>query len=677
MKRSWELKEDGFYLYTPYLFNGLYNFLSNNDYGLKISHLGDGYSSTIKEPRIVVSNYDFWAPVKGRFLYIKNDEHIWSPTFYPVKNTLDNYLCKHSIGYTEFISIKNQVKVKQIIFLPEKGSYEIMYIIIENISNTEKEMRIFTLAEFLLYESYEVDPIYYSWFTDTEIKKNTILYYRRDENPTIGFYKSLTDIDGYDSSLKFFIGDGDIHLPEVVKNGESRLSQGGGDPYIGSFQFNIKLAPGEKRELAIFMGVGKNTLIKVNKKYHSIIDIKNEFEKIKNKWQNKIYKKELDKLEKNLFGNYVKTFFPYQIYQQSEGLVRGVYRGFRDVAQDAIGLSYFNKKGAREIIITMCSKQFYSGRCLRQWNTSGGFNDERDFKDLPIWISASLYFYLKNTRDKSILDEKVSYFNSQKEGTIYEHMIRGIKYSLKYGKHSLLKTGEGDWNDSLNGFGKNGGSVWLSEFAYWGLTLIEYINEKYNYSCDINIEKEKKKLYKGVLKYWTGKWFARGITEQGNIIGGKDRIFLLPQAWFVISGMYKLDKEKAMIAIKNMIKYLDNENGLLVCYPAFKKYDRNVGGLSTLSPGVAENYAVYNHASTFAIFALYELGLYDEAEKYLKKLLPIYKNLEVTKREPYVFVNYYNGGYYPEKKGIGGIPWLTSTVSWFAIILFEKILKER
>ena len=41
---------------------------------------------------------------------------------------------------------------------------------------------------------------------------------------------------------------------------------------------------------------------------------------------------------------------------------------------------------------------------------------------------------------------------------------------------------------------------------------------------------------------------------------------------------------------------------------------------------MAENYAVYNHASAFAVDALFLAGRSDEAERYLERLLPFRKD---------------------------------------------------
>jgi cellobiose phosphorylase len=89
---------------------------------------------------------------------------------------------------------------------------------------------------------------------------------------------------------------------------------------------------------------------------------------------------------------------------------------------------------------------------------------------------------------------------------------------------------------------------------------------------------------------------------------------------------------------------------------------------------MAENCAVYNHASAFGVYALLLRGREEEGMRYLHRLLPFEKDPLKTRAEPYVLVNFYNGGFYPEKAGEGGIPWLTSTVSWVAMILFDLVL---
>lgn len=675
---SWNLTENKFELTNPQEYRSWYNYLSNPDYGVKISHLGDGYSTTLKEPRTVVTNYDFFTPNKGRFIYVKDNDTIWNPSFYPTETDLDRYKCIHAPGYTKFDSERDGIKVEQTIFLPKKGTYEIMKISLTNNSNIIKNISIIPQVEFLLYDTFSVDPVYYSWYTNSQYDKdtNSIIFNKlQGGSDTIsGFFTSLQKPDFYDASFFAFRGNGSQRKPETVSKGKLSNSSSGGDPYIGAFQFENTLNPNETKDIVIFLGTDKQNINIIKEKYKTINDVQNEFKEIIIDWEEKLKNPSINKLEESTFKNYLKTFFPYQIYQQSEGLVRIPFRGFRDVAQDAMSLSYYNPTGSKDIIKTMCQKQFSNGRCLRQWHTGGGFNDERDFRDLGFWLPIAIEKYIEITNDTEILNEKVNYFDTDSPSTIYEHCIKAIEYSLKIGNHNLIEMGVGDWNDALSGLGAKGGSVWLNQFAFYALNKLEILDKYTTESHPFDIKEIQDRLYNGVMLYWTGKWFGRGITDSGIKIGMDDRIFLLPQAWFTISGMSDRDPKKAEIALDNMVNRLSTDNGLMICDPGWDSPDASVGNLSALAPGLAENFAIYNHASMYGVYALFKSKRDHEGLDFLKKALPMYKDYRQTRSEPFVLVNYYNGGYYKEKSGNGGIPWLTGTVCWLALSLFDFVI---
>lgn len=678
---SWKLTDKQFELTEPQELRSWYNFLSNPDYGIKISHLGDAFATTIEEPRTVVTNYDFFTPNKGRFIYIKDEETIWSPSFYPTEVELDKYKCIHAPGYTKYDSEKNNINIEHTVFLPQRGTYEIGLIKATNNGKSKKTISVTPQVEYLLYDTFGVDPVYYSWFTNSEFNEETnSLVFKKLQggaDTITGFFTSTDKPAFYDASFFAFRGNGSQRRPEGIFKGELKNSFSGGDPYIGAFQFNIELNPGESKELAIFIGVDKNNIQLIKNQFPTVSEVNSELETVKENWAKKLYKPEFDSLEDGVLKNYLKTFFPYQIYQQAEGLVRIPFRGSRDVAQDAMGLSYFNPDGAKEIILTICTKQFENGRCLRQWNTGGGFNDERDFRDLAFWLPLAVDRYINNTGDKSILDIKVKYFNSETEATVYEHCAKGIEYCLQIGEHGLVEMGIGDWNDALSGLGLKGGSVWLNQFAYYALNKLESISSHTDQSHNLDIKSLQDRLYDGVMAYWTGEWFGRGISEEGVKLGMEDRIFLLPQAWFTISGMDKRDPQKAKTALDNMVKKLATPNGLMICDPGWDEPDDTVGNLSALAPGLAENFAVYNHASLYGVYALLQADRNDEGMEFLKRALPMYKDYKQTRSEPFVLVNYYNGGYYSDKAGNGGIPWLTGTVCWLALSLFDFIVPKK
>ena len=674
----WAIRDDGFHLLRPVELRPWINYLSNGSYALRIGHLGDAYSVTLESPRRVVTNYDFFAPLKGRFIYVREEGTLWNPSFSPARTRLRAYECTHAPGWTSFRGAYDAVEVTSTHFLPVAGRYEIWLIEARNTGTRPVEASLYPLVEFLLYESFAVDPVYYSWFTDSRLENDgrTLTAARIAAPEDCGFFSSVEAPAAFEASLHAFRGDGDMQEPQGPRAGRLSGTPSGGDPYVGCFQFDLSLGPGQSWQNVLLIGDSRAGLREARQHIPGFDAASAELVAVKGAWRRRMQRPELQKAGNGRLGSWLRTFFPYQVFQQAEGLVRSVYRGYRDVAQDAIGMSYFEPGVSRRLLLSLLPHQMPSGRCLRQWNTAGGPDDTRDFRDQPLWLALAAARYLDATGDASILQEQAPYLGSGEQGTLLDHVERGLRYALHFGPHELLIVGGGDWNDALSGLGPAGESLWLSQCAYLALEKYRGLCRAAGQEPGFEIDPLQQRLYDGVRSGWTGDWFLRAYHESGRVIGAAERIYLLPQAWFVISGMAQRDPDTAGRALDSMVEKLDSPSGLLKCFPAFESYDPDVGNLSALAPGMAENCAVYNHASAFGIYALLMMDRQDEARRYLRRLLPFEKDPLQTRSEPYVLVNFYNGGYYPRKAGEGGIPWLTSTVSWLAMILFDQVFPK-
>jgi len=673
----WKLTPEGFTITEPLRYRPWYHYLSNEEYGLKVSHLGDAYSTTLQEPRTAVTHYDFLTPAKGRFVYIKDGAVVWSPAYLPTKVKVDHYSATHALGSTKWHAQKDGIAVSHTVFVPRQGTYEVWMLEVTNTRAMAASVQVFPQAEFLLFPNHAVDPTYYSWYTNSrwDAERQTLFLDKLIAPRQTGFFCSLTKPDGFESSLKMFFGEGDAQDPEAVRNAKLLNSpSSGGDPYIGCFQHRLNLPPGGSRQLVFLLGLGEATLEKASALITGWEAAQSELQAVTTALKAKLEHPALRDLPEGLFSAWLKGFFPYQIRQQSLGMVRGEYRGFRDVAQDAMGLVPFDPAAARSLLVHMVAKQYANGRCLRQWNTSGGLHDERDFRDLPFWIPVALAYHVQVTGDASILEDRSPWFDLELPDTLWDHAVKGCHYALQLGDHGLIKMGAGDWNDALSGLGAEGGSVWLNQFAFYALTALKGLAATTGRPLPFSVEEWQDKLYHGTMGYWNGTHFSRGITDEGVVVGGPERIFLLPQIWFEISGMARRNPEVSQVAVQSMLDRLENDTGLFKCYPGFDEPDARVGNLATLTPGVAENFAVYNHAGAFAIYGLLKMGRDEDALRLLKKLIPLYKDHTKTRAEPYVLVNFYNGGYYDHKKGEGGIPWLTGTANWLSRIVFEELL---
>ena len=135
------------------------NYLNNGRYCAMISNTAGGYSfhKDPKERRILRYRYNNVPSDRpGRYIYIKdldNPNQYWSPTWQPVLRNLEKYKCCHGLGYTKINSSLNSIEADTMFFVPIEDDLEIWYLRLKNKSNKVKNLRIFTYAEFCLWDA--------------------------------------------------------------------------------------------------------------------------------------------------------------------------------------------------------------------------------------------------------------------------------------------------------------------------------------------------------------------------------------------------------------------------------------------------------------------------------------------------------------------------------------------
>ena len=87
------------------------NYLGSKALYSIISNTGGGYSfyRDAKLRRLTRYRYDS-VPLDsvGKYLYIADGDCTWNPGFRPTRTSLDQYQCRHGLGYTRFRSAKNR-----------------------------------------------------------------------------------------------------------------------------------------------------------------------------------------------------------------------------------------------------------------------------------------------------------------------------------------------------------------------------------------------------------------------------------------------------------------------------------------------------------------------------------------------------------------------------------------
>ena len=158
--------------------------------------------------------------------------------------------------------------------------------------------------------------------------------------------------------------------------------------------------------------------------------------------------------------------------------------------------------------------------------------------------------YLEDEPLREGEDERYTIVNqSSKEGTIYEHCLKAIEKSLKFGVHNIPLMGSGDWNDGMSTVGNEGKgeSVWLGWFLYSILNSFIEIAEIQNDKETKNHYEERKEFIRENLEKnaWDGGWYRRAYFDDGTPLGSREnpecQIDSLAQSWSIISGAFEKD----------------------------------------------------------------------------------------------------------------------------------------
>jgi cyclic beta-1,2-glucan synthetase len=276
---------------------------------------------------------------------------------------------------------------------------------------------------------------------------------------------------------------------------------------------------------------------------------------------------------------------------------------------------------------------------------------------------------------------------SPMRASLFEHAVRAIARSLKYGTHGLPLIGSGDWNDGMNRVGQEGRgeSVWLG----WFLVVVL---QEFAPLCDGRGRSDLSAQYRGeadrlagMLELaWDGDWYRRAYFDDGTPIGSAQndecRIDSLTQSWAVLSGAGQSRRaDNAMDAV--LAHLVRRDAGLvLLLTPPFDHMAHDPGYIKGYLPGVRENGGQYTHAALWVIIALTRLGRGDTAMELFHLVNPVNhtrlaEGVERYRGEPYVVAADVYA--HPMHVGRGGWTWYTGSAGWMYQAAIEAFLGFR
>jgi len=619
------------------------NILANKKIGSIISESGGGFSfyDSSYYKKITHWSNDSVLDVPSEFVVLKENEFVWSITKKPYPITHNKYYARHSLGFSEFMSLAYGINSKQTVFLHTDLAIKFFEITLENKTDKKRAIDIAFSIKAVLgdFSKNNTHSVFAEKHCDntlkiTNLKNNLSVYLICSQN------------------LSSF------EIQEFIT-------------------INTKVFLNSNDRKQIYFALSQETSVD----FSNINILK---EKLKSYYQN------LSSLQ--ILGNsneaIISKWLPYQVLNSRYLAKAGFYQaggavGFRDQLQDSLALLYIDPDLTREHILLASARQFEKGDVLHWWHPKAigvrtKMTDDRLF--LPLVVAE----YIAFTGDNEILHERIPYLIDKKipnnqhdlyadfeftghKAPLVEHCIKAIEVSCDFGDNGLCLMGTGDWNDAMDKVGEfgKGTSMFTSMLLYMVITkFAPYIKDRKTLTKFLSVAQN---LKKAINFHFMSDRFIRAIADNGDILGSEEsaecKLDLLVQSFAVLSGAG--DKYKSELGLNLVLERLvDEKNGIVkLLSPPIQKM-QNVGYIANYPPGVRENGGQYTHATAWFILALLEIDKIEDAYKVFSMINPL--NLTDT---PEKFMRYKNEPYVISAdiytNGQGGWSWYTGAASWY------------
>jgi cellobiose phosphorylase len=494
------------------------NYLGCEDYFGLISNTAGGYSfyRDARLRRITRYRYNN-APfdVGGRYIYLRDNAAAltnpspsgrgaggegvyWSPSWQPTQSNLQDYTCRHGMGYTTIGSTYTGIRAETRYFVPLGQNLEIWQLTITNNRLESADLSVFSCIEFALWDGLDDQSNFQRNFSIGQVEVDLsspdgrgaggegiggVIYHKteyRERRDHFAYFACSEPLAGFDTQRDTFLGGyRGWDRPITVERGQSFNSEAHGWAVIGSHHVKLILAPGESREIRFVLGyhenprdakfdppgsqiVNKRLVKPVIAKFldkanvdAAFADLQKYWEKLLGVYQVQSPDGHVDRMV-NIWNAY-QCMATFNMSRSASFYESGIGRGlgFRDSNQDLLGFVQMVPDRARQRLLDLAATMLPSGGAYHQYQplTKRGNNDVgSNFNDDPHWMIIAVAAYIKETGDWSVLNELVTYDNAPgSETTLYEHLERAVQYTLdRLGPHGLPLIGRADWNDCLN-----------------------------------------------------------------------------------------------------------------------------------------------------------------------------------------------------------------------------------
>ena len=687
------------------------NVLANPSFGAVVSESGQAYtwSENARELRLTPWENDPVSDRGGEAFYLRDEASgvFWSPTALPSPSG-GAYLTRHGFGYSVFEHSAHGIHSELSTFVAPDAPLKYTVLRIRNDSGTERRLSATGYVEWVLGELRAASGMHV--VSERDEASGALLArnaWNSDYADHIAFFHVDAEVSAFTCDRTEFIGrGGHLRQPQALRGAGLSGSVGAALDPCAALQVAFVLAPGEEKELVFMLGAAGGDAAELVQRYRGSVAARAVREQVHAYWEETLGAvriatpdPSLDVLANGwlLYQTIACRMWARSSYYQSGGAF-----GFRDQLQDAMALVHTRPQLLRAHLLLCAAHQFVEGDVQHWWHAPSNNGVRTRCSDDLLWLPLATCRYIRATGDLAVLGETApylegraleegeeSYFDTprvaQQHGDLYQHCVRAIRHSLRFGEHGLPLIGSGDWNDGFDRVGDKGRgeSVWLGFFMIEVLQrFAELADRRADYGFATTCRAAAQALTTQLENHaWDGEWYRRAWFDDGTPLGSKDndecRIDLVSQSWSVLSGAAGPERAaQAMAAVE--ARLVRREARLIQLFdPPFEAGSLNPGSLRAYAPGLRDNGGQATHAALWGAMAFARMGEGERAWELFDMLNPVrlaatLEDCERYRLEPYVVAGDVLAA--APHVGRGGWSWYTGSAGWMYRLIVESLL---
>jgi cyclic beta-1,2-glucan synthetase len=691
------------------------NVLANPTFGTVVSSSGSAFTwaENSRENRLTPFANDPLADPTAEACYVRDDDSgaVWGATPGPLPRLANGgrWVIRHAAGVTRYQHVVAGMEQELAVSVAADDPVKVMRLTLTNTTSRRRRISVFGYVQWSLgpprtgEERFVVTRL--DDTTGALLARNT---YNTEFRDRVAFWLATEPPLSHTGDRTEFIGrNRSLSAPAALFRETLDDRTGAGLDPCGALQIALEFEPGQTRSVAFVLGEGRDEphAMALAARYASLQQAEAAIVDAERAWDEMLNGVQIHTPDDS-FDLIVNRWLIYQTLSCRIWARTGYYQpggafGFRDQLQDVLALLYARPDVSRAHLLVAASRQFAEGDVQHWWHPPSGKGTRTRCSDDLLWLPYAIAQYVSHTGDESVLDEVASFLEapplepdqsetyilprlSAEKASLFEHAIRAISHTMKYGAHGLPLIGSGDWNDGMNRVGHEGRgeSVWLGWFLVTVLNLFAPVCERRGRDDLAQSYRDEARWLSGMLELaWDGDWYRRAYFDDGTPLGSVQneecRLDSLTQSWAVLSGAAQPRRaERAMHAVRAHLVRRDAQIVLLLT-PPFDHMAHDPGYIKGYLPGIRENGGQYTHAALWTVIALARLGMGDEAMELFHMVNPINhartpEDVERYRVEPYaVAADVYA---HPMHVGRGGWTWYTGSSGWMYQAAIQALL---